>query len=280
MKRVAKYIGLPVALAICAYVGFCLLLFWSQSSFLYHPMPAKPGNSGTTTTFATDGAQVVVSIHPNKGNSAILYFGGNGEDVSQSLSSLINAFPHAAVYALHYRGYSGSTGTPSEKNLVADGVLLFDSIYKEHRDITIIGRSLGSGVAIQVASVRSASRLVLVTPYNSIAELAAERFRYVPVRWLLRDKYESRHFAPFISVPTTIVAAERDRVIPMGSTLRLLSHFKPGIATFKVIRNAGHNDISEHPEYVSALLGTPAGANNSFKPKPLRGSALFWYQGS
>jgi pimeloyl-ACP methyl ester carboxylesterase len=196
-----------------------------------------------------------VSTHREPGSTAVLYFGGNGEDVSQTLPLLARAFPRAAIYALHYRGYSGSTGTPTEKHLVADGVALFGMIYQEHHDITVIGRSLGSGVAIQVASLRPASRLVLVTPYNSIAELAAQRFSYVPVKWLLTDKYESGQFAPRISVPTTIIAAQRDGVIPMASTLSLLSHFRPGVATITVIRNAGHNDISERPEYVPALLG-------------------------
>jgi len=273
MRRVATFIGLPIALLLCVYIGVCALLFFSQGSFLYHPTPARPSDTGTTTSFEADGANLLVSTHAGSGETAVLYFGGNGEDVSQALPLLISAFPHAAIYALHYRGYSGSTGTPSEKHLVADGLLLFNAIYQEHRDVTVIGRSLGSGVAIQVASLRPAARLVLVTPYNSIAELAAQQFKYVPVKWLLRDKYESWQFAPRIAVPTTIIAAERDGVIPMASTLSLLSHFKPGVATISVIRNAGHNDISEHPEYVPALLGIEARANNSFKPKPLGGSA-------
>jgi hypothetical protein len=256
MNPVPKYIALLVALVVIAYAGFCAFLFWAQGSFLYHPMPARPGNTGTTTSFEADGARLLVSTQARPGHVAILYFGGNGEDVSQSLPLLVKAFPDAAVYALHYRGYGGSTGTPTEKHLVADGVALFDRLFQEHPDITVIGRSLGSGVAIQVASLRPASRLVLVTPYNSIAELAAMHFRYVPIRWLLKDKYESGRVAPRISVPTTIIAAELDAVIPMASTQRLLSQFRPGIASFTVIRNAGHNDISQHAEYIPALLGS------------------------
>jgi len=206
-----------------------------------------------TMNFQRDGVDLVVSIHSDAESRAVLYFGGNGEDVSQSLPLLVGAFPHTAIYALHYRGYSGSTGKPTEENLVADGMALFDAIHEEHRDVTVIGRSLGSGIAIHVASLRPASRLVLVTPYNSILELAAERFKFLPISLLLRDKYESWQFAPRISVPTTVIAAEHDGVIPMASTQRLLAHFKTGIVSFRVIRDAGHNDISEHPEYVPAL---------------------------
>lgn len=260
MKRGAKYIGLPIALMIFAYIGVCVILFWSQRSFIYHPMPPSPGDAGPFISFDHDGARLLVSIQSATGNKAVLYFGGNSEDVSQTFPQLVSAFPHTAIYALHYRSYSGSTGTPSEKHLVADGVSLFDIIYKEHHNVMVIGRSLGSGVAIQVASLRPASRLVLVTPYNSIEELAAQRFSYVPIKWLLQDKYESWRFAPQISVPTTIIAAERDSVIPMVSTLSLRSHFRAGIASFTVISNAGHNDILQHPDYVPALLGNTAGA--------------------
>ena len=252
-KRVARCMMWLLVIALCAYVAVCALLFLLQRSFIYHPTPASMDVAAQTMSFQREGADLVVSIHPDAGSRAVLYFGGNGEDVSQSLPLLAGTFPHTAIYALHYRGYSGSTGKPTEKNLVADGMALFDTIHEEHKDVTVIGRSLGSGIAIHVASLRPASRLVLVTPYNSILELAAERFRFLPISLLLQDKYESWQFAPRISVPTTVIAAERDGVIPMASTRRLLTHFKVGIVSFVVIRDAGHNDISDHPEYVPAL---------------------------
>lgn len=255
-KYVARGLVWLLAIALCAYVVVCALLFLFQRSFIYHPTPASVDTATQTTSFQREGADLVVSIHSDAGSHAVLYFGGNGEDVSQSLPLLVEAFPHTAIYALHYRGYGGSTGKPTEKNLVADGIALFDAIHKEHEDITVIGRSLGSGIAIHVASLRPASRLVLVTPYNSILELAAERFKFLPINLLLRDKYESWRFAPRISVPTTIIAAENDGVIPMPSTQRLLAHFKAGIVSFIVISDAGHNDISDHPEYVPALRNT------------------------
>jgi pimeloyl-ACP methyl ester carboxylesterase len=247
------------------------VLFFSQSSFLYHPTPRT--GSAPTTSFANGDVRLLVSVHIEPGTSAVLYFGGNGEDVSQAMPLLVGAFPKTSIYALHYRGYGGSTGAPSEAGLVADGKLLFDSIRQTRRNVTVIGRSLGSGVAIQLASARPVSRLVLVTPYSSIVDVAAQRFKYVPVQWLLRDKYESWRFAPLVSAPTSVIAAGQDSVIPMQNTLRLLPHFKAGIATLTVIPNTEHNSISESARYVSALRGTNAGANKSFKPKPLRGSA-------
>ena len=72
------------------------------------------------------------------------------------------------------------------------------------------GRSLGSGVAVRLASQRPASRLILITPYDSLQDLATAQFPFVPVKWLLRDKFESWRYAARITVPTLIVAAEHD----------------------------------------------------------------------
>ncbi len=121
--------------------------------------------------------------------------------------------------------------------------------------ITVVGRSLGSGVAIRLASERPVSRLVLVTPYNSVEELAVRQYPYFPVRWLLKDKFESWRYAVRITVPTLLIAAEHDEIIPRASTEALFHHFLPGIATMKVIRGTGHNSISDSEEYLSLLKG-------------------------
>ena len=157
---------------------------------------------------------------------------------------------------MHYRGYGGSSGKPSEAALVADALALFDKVNTEHQNITVVGRSLGSGVAVHLASLRPVARLILVTPYDSLQDLAARQFPYFPVRWLLRDKFESWRYAPLISVPTLIVAAEHDDVIPRTSTETLYKRFRAGVASFKVVTGTGHNSISESPEYLPLLRGT------------------------
>jgi pimeloyl-ACP methyl ester carboxylesterase len=117
----------------------------------------------------------------------------------------------------------------------------------------VVGRSLGSGVAVRLASARPASRLLLITPYNSLEELAARQFRWFPVHWLLQDKFESWRYASHITVPTRLIAAEHDEVIPGASTQRLYGHFAQGVASMQVIKSTGHNSISDSPEYFKAL---------------------------
>ena len=122
--------------------------------------------------------------------------------------------------------------------------------------MVVVGRSLGSGIALQVAATRRAERLVLVTPYASIAELAAAQFPLFPVGLLLQDRYESWRYAPRIKVPTTVIVADRDEVIPNASSRRLAECFVPGIATVVNFPDAGHNDVSDAPGYPAALAGS------------------------
>jgi pimeloyl-ACP methyl ester carboxylesterase len=116
-----------------------------------------------------------------------------------------------------------------------------------------MGRSLGTGVAVRLASQRPASRLILVTPYDSIQAIAEQQYPYFPVSWLLQDKFESWRYAQHIHVPTLLIKAEYDEVIPAINTDRLYASFKQGVAVMKVITNAGHNSIGGNPDYFNAI---------------------------
>jgi len=242
-----------VSTALLLYVGMCVALFVFQRALIYFPQPRTAGGSAVTFTMPVPGAELLVSVRPHAGPKALIYFGGNAEDVSFNLPSFSSAFPEHALYLLHYRGYGGSTGKPSEASLHADAQALFDKVHQDHAEIAVVGRSLGSGVAVRLASQRPAARLVLVTPYDSIQEIAAQRFPYFPVRWLLTDKFEAWRDAPTIQIPTRLVAAEFDEVIPRASTERLLAAFKPRIATLEIIPEASHNTISNTSRYLEAL---------------------------
>lgn len=242
-----------VPIAVLAYAGLCLALFIFQRSLIYYPQPKSAATSGATTTLQVAGGELVVTTRPHAGANALIYFGGNAEDVSQSLSSFAGAFPDYAIYLLHYRGYGGSSGKPSEALLHADAVVLFDKVAQTHTQISVVGRSLGSGVAVRLASQRPVAKLALVTPYDSIEAIAAGQFPVFPVRWLLTDKFESWRYAPAIRVPTLLLAAELDVLIPPASTERLLAAFSPNVASLVVIPGVDHSAISNTPQYLSAL---------------------------
>jgi pimeloyl-ACP methyl ester carboxylesterase len=242
-----------LSIVLVLYAGACIALFAFQRSLIYFPQPRSFGGPADTQILKAAGADLVVSVRPHAGPKALIYFGGNAEDVSASLASFADAFPDHAIYMLHYRGYGGSTGKPSEAALHSDALALFDQVRLDHPDIALVGRSLGSGVAARLATERPASRVVLVTPYDSIEQIAARQFPFFPIRWLLADKFESWRHAPAIRVPTLLLQAEHDEVIPAASTERLHAAFAPGVASRIVFRGAGHNTISDSRQYLDAI---------------------------
>jgi len=243
-----------IAVAAALYIAACAALYFFQRSLIYYPQPSANG-AASRMNLRSGEVDLVISIRERAGPAAVIYFGGNAEDVSGSLPELSTAFPERALYLMNYRGYGGSAGSPSEAALHNDALALYDMARANHQDIVLVGRSLGTGIAIRLAAQREVSRLVLVTPYDSLQELAASQFPLFPVRWLLGDKYESHRHAPSIVAPTTIVLAEHDEVIPRASTERLFTRFAPGVAKLTVVPGTAHNTVSMHPLYLELLRG-------------------------
>lgn len=248
-----RTIALLLSIALLFYAGACVALLVFQRSLIYFPQPRAFGNPADTLILPAAGADLVVSVRPHTGPKALIYFGGNAEDVSTSLRSFSDAFPDHAIYLLHYRGYGGSSGKPSEKLINSDARALFDKVHFDHLQVALVGRSLGSGVAMRLASERPASHLVLVTPYDSIQAIASKQFPYLPVHWLLIDKFESWRYAPAIRVPTLLLQAEHDEVIPGASTERLNAGFARGVVKLVVIPGTSHNTISNASQYLESI---------------------------
>jgi pimeloyl-ACP methyl ester carboxylesterase len=241
------------SLLAIGYLAACAALFLFQRSLIYYPQPSPEGPPASRMRLPVAGADLAISVRAHEGPKALVYFGGNAEDVSASLPQIAQAFPDRAIYLMHYRGYGGSTGSPTEEALHQDALALYDKVHAAHPDILAMGRSLGTGVAVRLASQRPVKRLVLVTPYDSIQELAAGQFPFFPVRWLLRDKFDSGQHAPRLAIPTLIVLAEHDEVIPRASTEQLYARFAKGTALLKVIPATGHNTVSDSSAYLEAL---------------------------
>lgn len=255
MGRVRRMFLTLLLFVVVVYAGLCGALFVFQRSMLYFPQPRSNRDGSERMTLQAGTGTVVVSTRSKAAPDALIYFGGNAEDVSRSMPDFAATFPGSAIYLMHYPGYGGSSGRPTEQGIIDDALALFDRVHVEHANVMVVGRSLGSGVAVRVASMRPVARLVLVTPYDSLLDVAAANYPYFPVRWLLRDKYESWRYAPQVTAPTRILAAADDEVIPRSSTERLRTRFKDGLVSYVVIAGVGHNSISESAEYLPLLKG-------------------------
>ena len=242
---------LTIALGI--YASICLFFFVFQRSFLYMPTPAPPTHT-TSDVLEVPDARLRLSTRQFDGPKALIYFGGNAEDVASTVPELAAMFPDRAIYALHYPGYSGSTGHPAEAAMRNDARALCKMVHSQHPDVIAVGRSLGSSLAIQLAAEDGISRLVLIAPFESILAIASRVAPFLPMSLLLRDPWHSWRYAPRVTCPTLILAASHDEIVPISDTRKLFEAFQPGVATLRVIDGTDHNSVSGPEEFWKALV--------------------------
>lgn len=238
--------------AVLAWLGFCALLYAAQDSLMYFPTPPVERAEAERIEWRHDG-ETLRLWKVGSGARAVIYFGGNAENVAANVELFDGPLPDSAVYLHNYRGYGGSTGDPGQAAFYRDAEHVFDRLAGSHRRVSVIGRSLGSAVATWVAARRPVEKLVLVTPFDSIENVARASFPYAPVSLLLRDKYRAAENAPFVEAPTLVLAAGDDRIIPRQRTLALVERFPASQVRVLTLAGTGHNTISAVPEYAAAI---------------------------
>lgn len=233
-------------------------LYIKQRKMLYYPQqlsrssPHLLGMESFEKTFHRNGIQLHGwLINPEKEN-LIVYYGGNGEEVSYNLESFRRIENHA-VLLMNYRGYGESQGSPSEEHLVGDALALFDEMRKSYSTIKLIGRSLGSGVAVQVASKRPVHSLILVTPFDSVVAVGQKLFPFAPVSLLAKDRYDSIAACRGVTSPALFLLAEMDEIIPIGHGINLADHWE-GERQVVTIEGAMHNTIGNYPDYWDSIV--------------------------
>ena len=260
MRKTGLVLLVLLAMLCAGYLVVTALVYAAQDSLLFIPRSATQAEAleSWRRQFETPGAMlrgwVLPADEPSK-RPLVFYYGGNGEDVSRTALALAEAgFPGTLVF-VPYRGYGGDDGVPSEAALFQDALAIHDqasaALVHDGRRM-VIGRSLGSGVAAYLASERDIDAAVLVTPFDSIVEVAAERFPWLPVAMLLRHRFESIELAPDLQIPALFVIAQRDEVIPLPRTLALLESWG-GPVTRLDLTDAGHNDVTGDPRYWSEI---------------------------
>ena len=184
----------------------------------------------------------------------LLGFGGNVWNVESMALSLHRQFPTMHVAGFHYRGYRPSGGRPSAKGVLADALEIFDMLQAQlpAKRTIAIGFSIGTPVAAYLARHRALDGLILVTPFDSLVELARDHFRWLPVRALLRHRMSTLDFITDVSTPTAIIVAGHDSVVPASRT-EPLRRVIPNLVFDRVVPEAEHNDLYELPAFWDAL---------------------------
>ena len=236
-----------------AYLLLAAVMFFFQRNLLYYPVPHQPGIAREEITIQNDD----LNLHGwilNKGQQkALIYFGGNAEAIQNNIGTFESIFKKYTVYLIHYRGYGKSDGSPTETGLFSDALAIYDAIRPQHKAISLMGRSLGSGVAVYLASKRNIEKLVLITPFDSIAEVAQVHYPFLPVRIATRDRFESFRYAKSIVAPVLMITAEQDRIVPAERALKLRDYLTATEVQYYSIKSATHNDVGESPEYLKLL---------------------------
>jgi len=256
-----------VILFAAAYAVLCLLMCGCQRSFMYFPDPHLPtpsavGLAGVEVVqlHTEDGLKLVAWYAPNEGaRYTAIVFHGNAGNIGMR-AFLVHALHDAgcSVLLVEYRGYGGNPGSPSEEGFYKDARAAWK--YLESREdvdasrLIVFGKSIGTGPATQLATERQPAGLVLDSPFTSAIDVGVHHYWYLPVRWLIWDKFDNLSKIDEVKCPVLVIHGDRDRIIPIEHG-RKVFQFAEEPKEFVVVEGAGHNSVvdTDRQGYVSAI---------------------------
>ena len=246
-------IGVIVLVLVALYLLIAAFMYFYQRRLIYYPVAVDPDFDADEITFDNAGTRLHGWILNPGRQKALIYFGGNSEMVTHRSEFFRGVFTDYSVYLVNYRGYGKSEGKPSEAGLFSDALAIYDTLASRHQSISAYGRSLGSGVAVFLAARRRLEQLILLTPYDSVAAVAQRIYPMFPVRFLLKDHFDSAALASDIGIPVLLATAERDREIPLPHSLELQRRLTRASVSYLMVAGAAHNDIVDFAQYRAAV---------------------------
>ena len=267
-NKIYQEIWRVVRFALVTYLAVLLMLLWMETQLIY-PAPRYPvGDWDTAEQFgwedvhfaSADGTKLHGWYRAKFADprAVVLYCHGNGENVSylgEYLAGLAERY-QVNIFAFDYRGYGRSEGTPHELGILADGDAaqkwLAERAQIKPQEIVLMGRSLGGAVAIDLAARNGARALVIQNTFTSLPDAAAYHYPFVPVRWLMRNRYNSLARIATYAGPLLQSHGDRDSVVPftLGQQLHAAA---TGQKQFYVGKGLDHDQGD--PEQYREVLG-------------------------
>lgn len=250
-----------ISMIILGYGAIVILVYLFQTKLLFFPGPVQ-SSTMVIDIFSDNEINIIhnnVKLHgwyirPEKPKT-IFYYGGNAEELSLNLTDF-ETIDEYGIVLINYRGYGNSEGSPGQDEIYSDALYIFDYIQKKYhgheQEVILIGRSLGSGVATYVASQRDVNKLILITAYDSITEIAKKHYPFLPVNLMVKHPFNSKEHIKYVKIPTLILSAEHDKIIPFNNTKNLIENF-PGKATSVIIGGTDHNTIQMSQKYWDSI---------------------------
>jgi len=251
-----------IIIVVFAIAAGSIILYFCQDALIFYPQPINDNQRSKFAkyeiTFDHNGVRLhgwFIKRNISKNNPLLVYYGGNAEEVSGNLCDLDNYNTQSFLF-MNYRGYGASQGKPTQKNLYRDALFILDNIVKANQidwgHIVLMGRSLGTGVAVFVAFNRRVAGVILVSPFDSLLNIAKHHYPIFPVSWLLVHRFESQLLAPKIKSPVLNIMAGNDQTIPNKNSQNLIKCWG-GPSESVVIKGATHNDISNCKLYWDSI---------------------------
>jgi hypothetical protein len=250
---VLKWIVIVLAVI---YLGGVGVLYFKQREMLF-PIPPVGRSAPAAAGFpeaeervltTADGEKVIVWHVPARpGRPVILFFPGNGDFLAGRVSRFKGITSDGTgLVALSYRGYAGSTGSPSEEGLLRDGAAAYAFTAARYDPSRIVawGFSLGTGVAVAIASEHPLGKLILEAPYTSTVDVAASLFPIVPASLLMRDPFHSDRRIAGVAVPLLVMHGDADPAINIAFGERLFAMAREP-KQFVRFRGGGHDNLDD-----------------------------------
>ena len=237
--------------AMVMYALLCVGLYLLQSRMIYLGGGTRVDPKDTNFAFSRDDLTLRGwRVNPGQPR-ALLYFGGNAEAIEYQGDDFARWFPDYTIYLVAYRGYGASDGAPGEQALKGDALALYDLVAKDHQEVAVLARSVGTGIGVYLAAERPVAKLALITPYDSLTAVAGGHYPMFPVRWLMHERFDSMAEAPRVKAPVLLLIARHDEIIPPPHAEHLATAFAspPRIQWLE----ATHNTVDADARFQLAL---------------------------
>ena len=250
-------------IALALWLAAAAFLWLSQERLIFHPRPvaaevrSQLANFELVVPTANDIQLAGWAFPVTEASGAVFFWGGNSQEISTAVAQLPDQLGLAAA-GTNYRGFGDSKGQPTAAALRADALVAFDAAVA-HLGIPpqrwiVIGRSLGSHMAAYLAAHRPVAGVVLITPFDSVTNVAARLYPLFPVRLMLRHPFDTVAETAQITAPVLIVKASHDRVVPHASTARLVAGWLGNGSVAEVtILDTDHVNIDNNTQFWDEL---------------------------
>ena len=225
-----------IKLFLLCYIAFLAFMYILQRKLLYLPSKVRPDlgvwkGIWKEVQIETKDKLQLLHWYSKKGPTYILIFHGNAgniEDRAYKFQFLVDE--GYSVLLVSYRGYGDNPGKPKELDMISDSTLALEWLLAKEKiatkDIVLLGESLGSGVAIALAAQYPVKGLIFDGAYSSITEVAQSVYPYIPVSWLLKDKWDSESRIQKVHSPSFFIHSKKDSVLPFRLAKKLFQAAK------------------------------------------------------